>query len=90
MGTEEEKKNTDVADLGRGRIGDTWLGIATYVNTEHICAKEMVFLPHQTCPEHRHPAVDGRPGGEETFPTQKSAQASRLSALRTTGLNQRA
>ena len=24
-------------------------------------------LPGQTCPEHRHPPSDGRPGKEETF-----------------------
>ena len=23
--------------------------------------------PRQTCPQHRHPTVDGRPGKEETF-----------------------
>ena len=25
------------------------------------------MLPHQTCPEHRHPPVGGEPGKEETF-----------------------
>ena len=32
-----------------------------------VCAKEMVLLPGQTCPEHRHVPTDGMPGKEETF-----------------------
>ena len=27
----------------------------------------MVLFPGQTCPQHRHPTVNGRPGKEETF-----------------------
>ena len=38
-----------------------------YVNTERVCAKELVLFPRQTCPEHRHPPHDGFPGKEETF-----------------------
>jgi D-lyxose ketol-isomerase len=37
------------------------------VNTERVCAKELVLFAGQTCPEHRHPPVDGGPGKEETF-----------------------
>jgi D-lyxose ketol-isomerase len=37
------------------------------VNTERVCAKELVLFPRQCCPEHRHPPVDGDPGKEETF-----------------------
>jgi len=43
------------------------LQIITYVNTQRVCAKEMVLLPGQTCPEHRHPDINGNPGKEETF-----------------------
>lgn len=38
-----------------------------YVNTDRVCAKEMVLFPHQACPEHRHIGMDGAPGKEETF-----------------------
>jgi len=37
------------------------------VNTDRVCAKELVLFPGQTCPEHRHPPVGGEPGKEETF-----------------------
>jgi D-lyxose ketol-isomerase len=43
------------------------LGILVYVNTERVCAKELVLLPKQACVEHRHPPVDNDPGKEETF-----------------------
>lgn len=38
-----------------------------YVNTEKCCAKELVLFPGQTCPEHRHPEINGEEGKEETF-----------------------
>ena len=43
------------------------LQLVVYVNTEKVCAKEMVLLPHQTCPEHKHVPTNGMPGKEETF-----------------------
>jgi len=65
--TEKEKQNIEVADFGLGDLETTGLQLITYVNTERCCAKEMVLFPGQTCPEHRHPDVDGKPGKEETF-----------------------
>jgi D-lyxose ketol-isomerase len=65
--TEEEKENIEVADFGLGDLENTGLQIVTYVNTERCCAKELVLFPGQTCPEHRHPPVEGEPGKEETF-----------------------
>jgi D-lyxose ketol-isomerase len=41
--------------------------VLVYVNTERYCAKELVLYPGQSCPEHRHPPFDGKPGKEETF-----------------------
>lgn len=38
-----------------------------YVNTDRVCAKELIMTPNQTCPEHRHPPVGSEPGKEETF-----------------------
>ena len=65
--TEEEKERIEIADLNLGEFEKTGLGILTYVNTERVCAKELVMLPHQTCPEHRHPVVGNYVGKEETF-----------------------
>jgi D-lyxose ketol-isomerase len=65
--TPEEKKRIEIADFGLGTFAETGLGVLVYVNTSRVCAKELAMLPRQTCPEHRHPTVSGRPGKEETF-----------------------
>ena len=65
--TEAEKENIEVADFGLGDIESTGLQIVTYINTERVCAKELIMFAGQTCPEHRHPEVNGAPGKEETF-----------------------
>jgi len=65
--TEDEKGRIEVADFGLGELDSTGLELITYVNTNRCCAKELILFPHQTCPEHRHPDVDGEPGKEETF-----------------------
>jgi D-lyxose ketol-isomerase len=65
--TDEEKDRIEVADFGLGELKSIGLQLLTYVNTDRCCAKELVLLPYQTCPEHRHPAIDGAPGKEETF-----------------------
>lgn len=65
--TKEEKNNIEVADFGLNELESTGLEIITYVNTDRVCAKELVLFPGQTCPEHRHPPVEGEPGKEETF-----------------------
>ena len=65
--TDEEKGRIEVADLGLGIVEEVGLEILTYINTERVCAKEMVLLPHQTCPEHKHVPTGGTLGKEETF-----------------------
>jgi D-lyxose ketol-isomerase len=65
--TPEEKVRIEVADFGLGELEKTGLEIITYVNTERVCAKEIMMFPHQTCPEHLHPPVKGQLGKEETF-----------------------
>ena len=65
--TETERQALEVADFGLGRYEEIGLVALVYVNTERVCAKELVLLPGQTCPEHRHPPVAGEPGKEETF-----------------------
>jgi D-lyxose ketol-isomerase len=65
--TPAEREAIEVADFGLGELERYGLQIVVYVNTERVCAKELVLFPRQTCPEHRHPPVDGSPGKEETF-----------------------
>lgn len=65
--TQAEKQNIEVADFGLNELESTGLEIITYVNTDRVCAKELVLFPGQTCPEHQHPPVEGEPGKEETF-----------------------
>jgi len=65
--TPDEVERLEVADLGLGRFDEVGLTLLTYVTTERVCAKELVLLPYQLFPEHRHPAIGGEPGKEETF-----------------------
>jgi D-lyxose ketol-isomerase len=65
--TPEESARIEVADFGLGDLERTGLEVVTYVNTDRVCAKELVLFPGQTCPEHRHPPVAGEAGKEETF-----------------------
>jgi D-lyxose ketol-isomerase len=65
--TPEENTMIEVADFGLGDLMQTGLQLVTYINTDRVCAKELIMFPGQTCPEHQHPAVAGEPGKEETF-----------------------
>jgi len=65
--TDKEKQNIEVADLGLDKVEQVGLQLLTYINTERVCAKEMVLLPYQTCPEHKHVPSYGKDGKEETF-----------------------
>jgi D-lyxose ketol-isomerase len=65
--TPTEVESIEIADFGLGRFEEIGLAILVYVNTERVCAKELVLFPGQTCPEHRHPPVGDDPGKEETF-----------------------
>lgn len=65
--TDAEKANVEVADFGLGNVERVGLQIVTYINTDRVCAKEMVLLPYQTCPEHKHIPTNGQQGKEETF-----------------------
>ena len=65
--TPEEAANIEVADFGLNELENTGLELVVYVNTDRVCAKELVLFPRQTCPEHYHPPVAGEPGKEETF-----------------------
>ena len=65
--TPAERDAIEIADFGLGRLEEIGLQAVVYVNTERVCAKELVLFPGQTCPEHRHPPVGDDPGKEETF-----------------------
>jgi D-lyxose ketol-isomerase len=65
--TDEEREEIEVADFGLSELEHTGLAVVVYVNTQRVCAKEIVMFPGQTCPEHRHPPFDGTLGKEETF-----------------------
>ncbi len=64
--TDQEKEKVEVADFGKNDP-DIGLQLLTYVNTDRVCAKEMVLFPSQTCPEHKHVPTAGKDGKEETF-----------------------
>jgi mannitol-1-phosphate 5-dehydrogenase len=65
--TATEEAALEIADFGLGRFEEFGLAIHVYVNTSRCCAKELMILPNQCCPEHRHPPLEGEPGKEETF-----------------------
>lgn len=65
--SEKEKDCIEIADFGLNDVYNTGLELITYINTERVCAKELVLLPNQTCPEHYHPPFEGYSGKEETF-----------------------
>jgi D-lyxose ketol-isomerase len=71
--TPAEREAIEVADFGLGDLERWGLQIVVYVNTERVCAKELVMFPGQECPEHRHPPVDGEPGKEETFRVRRGS-----------------
>jgi D-lyxose ketol-isomerase len=54
--------------MGLGELEKSGLQLITYVNTDRYCAKDLVLMPRQTCPEHKHPPLGpGNPGKMETF-----------------------
>lgn len=65
--TPAEVELLEVADAGLSDLWNVGLVILTYVNTDRVCAKELICLPNQMFPEHWHPTVKGQPGKEETF-----------------------
>lgn len=69
--TPAEIERIEVADFGMNNLDNIGLEILTYVNTERVCAKEMVLFPYQTCPQHRHVESYGKQGKEETFRVRK-------------------
>ncbi|GDY11478.1 hypothetical protein LBMAG53_03550 [Planctomycetota bacterium] len=90
---DDEAAAVEIADFGLDQFERYGLAIHVYVNTDRVCGKELVMLPGQMCPEHRHPPIDGDPGKEETFrcrqgevflylPGHKQGSGEREAALR--------
>jgi len=71
--TPRERESIEIADFGLGRFEEIGLQIVVYVNTDRVCAKELIMFPRQRCPEHRHPPVEGEPGKEEAFRVRRGA-----------------
>jgi D-lyxose ketol-isomerase len=71
--TPAEREQIEITDFGLGRLHEIGLQIVVYVNTERVCAKELVLFPRQLCPEHRHPPFEDGPGKEETFRVRRGA-----------------
>ncbi len=66
--TEEERSSIEVADFGLNDVRNVGLEIVVYENNDRYCAKELILLPRQMCPQHRHPRVsDTNAGKRETF-----------------------
>jgi len=66
--TDKEYDGMETADLGLGIPETIGLQLVVYENNDRYCAKELILLPRQTCPEHKHPMVsDSNPGKQETF-----------------------
>ena len=67
--TDAEQAHIEVTDVGLGRFAQIGLSLVVYINTERCCSKELVLLPRQNFPEHRHPPLPqfSDPGKEETF-----------------------
>ena len=62
--TAKEAENIEIAEFGLGMVDEVGLQLVTYINTDRVCAKELVLLPQQVCPEHRHIPTDGMEGKE--------------------------
>ena len=65
--TPDEAENMEVADFGLGDIGNVGLQVVVCENNDRYCAKEIILMPRQICPEHRHPPGREGPGKQETF-----------------------
>jgi D-lyxose ketol-isomerase len=65
--TDKEKDAIEIADFGLSRFPEIGLSLLVYVNTDRVCAKELMMFPNMNCVEHSHPDISGKPGKEETF-----------------------
>ncbi len=66
--TAAEARSMEIADFGMNDPETIGLELIVYENNDRYCAKELVLLPRQICPQHRHPPLSpANPGKRETF-----------------------
>jgi len=65
--TDAEWTALELADFGLDNLEQEGLEIIVYENNDRYCAKELILVPHQTCPEHSHPNLESIAGKRETF-----------------------
>lgn len=65
--SEEDRASLRVVDYGLNDIARYGVQFVEYINNGRYCARQLVLLPQQTIPEHRHPPVGDDPGKLETF-----------------------
>jgi D-lyxose ketol-isomerase len=63
----KEKDELEVVDFGLRDVARYGVQFVEYINNDRYCARQLVFLPRQTIPEHLHPPVGDDPGKVETF-----------------------
>ena len=68
--TAAERAEIEVADFGLGRLEETGLQIVVYVNTERVCAKELVRYGVRS---NASKCVTCRPGSSPSVSTTSSA-----------------
>jgi len=65
--TPNEIENMDVADFGLGHLEVEGAQIVNLADTESLSIRLIALFPNQIEPEHRHIAVSGKAGKEETI-----------------------
>lgn len=65
--SDDEASSIEICDYNLNEYETIGTAIVIYVNTKRVCAKELILLPGQICPEHIHPKLGDYPGKEETF-----------------------
>jgi D-lyxose ketol-isomerase len=66
--TPAEARTMEITDFGLNDPEILGLALVVYENNDRYCAKELILLPRQTCPEHRHPPqANTNSGKRETF-----------------------
>ncbi|QQE13825.1 D-lyxose/D-mannose family sugar isomerase [Planctomycetota bacterium] len=55
--TDLELTEIELAGFGLNDFSKEGLALVVYENNDRYCAKELIMLPSQTCPEHRHPDI---------------------------------
>ena len=71
--TPAEREGIEVADFGLGRLEEIGLQLVVYVNTERVCAKELVLFPRPDVPRAPASAVrrHARQGGDVPLPARR-------------------